>query len=263
MDLNYLFLFSMLPPGRYNAYRRRFEMRTKRVLLNHFCAAVCLFCGLKYCIIMILPQKTKSILYLCELYIYDTPAMLSFQFGTTIIHFSIFYVYLYMNGICRDASRFDCLRFLFIPSLNELCRCYQLDARTTNEFFRKAAYIRYLIYLIMISFEVFIFVLIARCLVIAYQEIELNSFLVFSLPLGLITWFSYQCLIVSIPTIFVFMFTTQAFLRLRFETVARQVRRFHKTKKSIRNRRRLQITQTINDIVRQFNAANVLFDDLV
>lgn len=263
MDYNYLLLLSMLPSGRYDGLRKQFEQKRLPIFLNNFCAAVNLFCGVKYCFIMALPSRTKSILYLSELYLYETPAMILFQLGSTIIHFTIFYVYLYMAALCRDGSRFECLRFMFIPNLKDLCELYDLDAKATKTFLRNAAYIRYLLYLLIFGFEIFYFVLVSRCLVIAYFEIEFKYFLVFTVPLTVITWFSYQTILNSILTNYIFMFTTQEFLRLRFETVAQQVREYHKNKKSRRYRARLQITQTIDDIVRQFNASNLLFDDLL
>lgn len=266
MDYNYLLLLTMLPPGRYDGYRKRFERKRFFIFLNYFCAAVCLFCGVKYCIIIVLPLQTKSILYLCELYIYEIdkgPALTLFQLGMSIIHLTNFYVYLYMAGLCRDTSRFDCLRFLFTPNLADLCKGYDLNAKATQRFLQTSVTIRHFVFWTMIGFELFFFVLIGRCLVIAYLEIELKYFLVFTVPLSVITWFSYYCLLVSIPLMYTFMFTTQAFLRLRFESVAEKVRNFHKSKKCYRIRRKRLITETINDIVQQFNESNLLFDDIM
>ena len=98
---------------------------------------------------------------------------------------------------------------------------------------------------------------------VAHLEIELKYFLALTVPLTVITWLCYQCMVLSIYIWLIFMFTAQTFLQLRFEGVADRIRKFHKVKKRVQNRRRRQITQTINDIVRQFNAANLLFDDLL
>ena len=263
MDYSYLLSLSMLPTGQYDVWGRRFKMERKKALLNYFCAGICFFCGLKYIAIMLLPQETNSILYLSELYLYELPGAILWHFGCTVIHFNVSFEYVYMASICQDGSRFDCLRFMFMPNLDDLCEHYDLDKKSTGQFFKMAKRARYLMYSIMISFEGFYFVLLARCFVTGYFEIEFKYFVAFTAPLTAITWFSYQCLIVSIPTMLIFLLTTKAFIQLRFETVAQQVRRFWKAKKIHRNRRRQMITQTINDIVRQFNASNILFDDLM
>ena len=155
MDYNYLLLASMMPSGRYDVWGRRFEMRTGRVLLNRCLSAICLFCSVKCFFITVLPLRTKAILYLSELYIFETPSNVVFQTGATLMHLSSFCVYLYMNRLCQDGTRFDCLRFLFVPSLKDLCRRYDLDAKKTKKFFTAAAYIRYLNYCILIAVEVF------------------------------------------------------------------------------------------------------------
>lgn len=246
MDYNYLLLFSMMPTGRYNVYRKRFEMKVERVLLNRFCIGACFFCAAKLCLIIAIPLQSKPILYFVE--------------GC---HLTTFYMYLYMAGLCKDGPRMDCLRFMFIPNLTDLCRCYYLDARATKKFLKTAGHIRHFIYLVMLGFEIAFIVFIGRCLVIAYFEIEIKYFFALTVPLSMITWFSYQCVFLATLTILILIFTTQAFLRLRFESITKQVQKFHRCKKSDRNRHRLHIKSTINDIVRQFNASNVLFDDLM
>ena len=262
MDYNYLLLRSMLPSGRYDALRCRFERLNKLVLLNYVCAAATFFCGLKNIFIMVFPPETKSILYLGELYLNETPTNLIFQLGSSFVHFAVFHAFVYWVALSRDGPRFECVRFLFIQNLNDLCTSYGLNPSATKKFLRTADFIRYLVYAIMVSFEIYFFVLICRCVMISYIEIELEYFLFLFVPLILITWFSYHCLIMSILTIFIFLFTTQAFLQLRFLSVAKQIRGFHKLKQFERMPQRLQIARTINDIVRQFNSSNILFDDL-
>ena len=262
MDYNYLNLISMLPSGRYDVDRRRFKRNGSCVVLNYLCVAICFFCGLKYICIMALPFETNAILYLGELYIYDTPATLLFQFGSTVIHFTVAYVYVYWIYLSKEPARFECLRFLFISNFDDFCRSFNLEKEATKKFLRTATHFRYLIYLMMASFEAFFAVLICRCVAIAFMEIELQHFFFFTVPLTLITWFSYQCLIFSILIMKIFLFTTQAFLLLRFKTVAREIQELQHKKRNRKLRQR-RIVRTINDIVRQFQASNILFDDLL
>ena len=263
MDHNYLCSLSMLPSGRYYPYGKRFERRRGKVALNFFCIVINFFCALKCICIMVLPASTKSILYLGELYLYETPLTQIFQLGCSLIHLNIGVVYVYWSYLCRDASKTECLSFLFIPNLAELCEHYDLDLKEGKKYLRSTMYIRYFVYSIMFFFEIFFIVFFGRCLMLAYLEIEFKYFLLFTVPLSLLTWFSYQCLIFAILIMHIFLYTTQAFLQLRVWSVGQKIREFPQLKRSVRGQSSRKIKCTINDIVRQFNATNILFDDLL
>lgn len=263
MDHNYLCSLSMLPSGRYYPYGKRFERRRGKVALNFFCIVINFFCALKCICIMVLPASTKSILYLGELYLYEMPITLLFQLGCSLIHLTIGVVYVYWSRLCRDASKTECLSFLFIPNLAELCEHYDLDLKEGKKYLRSTMYIRYFVYSIMFFFEIFFIVFFGQCLMLAYLEIEFKYFLLFTVPLSLLTWFSYQCLIFAILIMHIFLYTTQAFLQLRVWSVGQKIREFPQLKRSVRGQSSRKIKCTINDIVRQFNATNILFDDLL
>ena len=89
----------------------------------------------------------------------------------------------------QDIKRLDCLTFLFIPKIEDLCKHYDLELEPTEQFLRKTKTIRFFMYIFMFAFEIVFAIFIIRCLAISYLEIEFQYFLNLSVPLAMVTFF--------------------------------------------------------------------------
>lgn len=178
----------------------------------------------------------------------------------------------------QDVRRVESLTFLFIPKVEDLCKHYDLERESTEQFIRKAKWIRFYMYFLMFGFEGFFITFILRCLVLSYLEIELLHFLYITVPFGLITFFGFHCLTFVILSFYTFLFTTMEFLAHRARTVSETLLKLSKYNdnhmkymsiygKQIvlrkKSQRAFQVIKTINSIIRQFKQSNRIFDNLV
>ena len=149
-----------------------------------------------------------------------------FHVGLCALHFATSFAYIYWSYLSQDIRRFECLNFLFIPDLNDLCNYYNLGKKATKIFLTKANLIRALMYLLMFGFEFFFILFLCRCLSLAYFELDFNHFLFFSIPLAICSYFSYHCLTFAILTMYTCLFVTQEFLKLRATSISQKLLQF-------------------------------------
>ena len=281
MDFNIYLRSSMLLPGVYNFYTRTFHINQRKRQLSYFCAIVSFIVSLKTLCIVLSPNP-NTVFYLVHLYIAEGNVSFReyfiqriFYVGAILIHAATGMAYLYWLFLIDDVSRIECFNFLFIPSLADLCKHYDLEKKLTQKFLRKADQIRFRIHLLIIGFELVFGLVLIRCLVLCYLKLGVYYFILLNLPLAIITFFSLHCLIVGILSMYCSIFTTQQFLKLRAEVVSKKILSFivnqppyapsFKQMRLRKGKRILpsKIMATINSIVVQFNQANTIFDNLI
>ena len=123
-------------------------------------------------------------------------------------------------------------------------------------------------------FEISFYLFILRCLVVSYLTISFDYFLYLACPLGLVTAFSFHLLGASFLRTYLLALLTIEFLILRAETVSRQIRatfrrdakyepKFSRWVLLKQKKSTMKILQTVNDIVKQFNSTNHIFDKAI
>lgn len=273
MDFNSYLRPVMVLGGVYDFYSRTFQVNKRKRQISYFCAAVNLFCSLKTICILVAPNP-KTIFYLIDLHLVEGYVQRFFMVGVSLIHASSAFIFFYWMYLTQDVSRIDCFNFLFIPNLTDLCRHYALEKKPTQKFIATANRIRFLVYLLAAGFELSFALFVARCLVVAYLEIDFYFFLFLSVPLAIVTSFSLHCLMGTCLSMYCIMFTTQQFLVLRARTVSKKILNFTRKQptygtffKQIRLRKdrtgaAMKIMATINSIVVQFEQANRILDNM-
>ena len=98
-------------------------------------------------------------------------------------NFRTAFLYYYWSYLMQDIRRLDCLTFLFIPKIEDLCKHYNIELEPTQQFLRQAKLIRFFMYILMFGLEVIFAIFVIRCLAISYLEIEFQYFLCLSVPL--------------------------------------------------------------------------------
>ena len=274
MDYNSYLRQSMLLIGKFDSNARTFQVDQRKRQISYFCAIVSFICSFKTLCIS-LSSNANIILYLVELYIVEGYIQRFFLLGVAVLHGATGFAYLYWIYLVDDVSRVECLNFLFIPSLDDLCKRYRLKKKETKKFIRTADRIRFLINHLMIAFEIFFAFFLIRCLVVGYFEINFYFLLFISVPLAIVTFFSFHCLTCGILSLYCAMFTTQKFLKLQAELVSKKILNFaHSQTRYAPSFQRtkfwkgkcgsaLKIMTTINRIVKQFSEANRIFDKLI
>ena len=274
MDYNSYLRPSMLLIGKFAPDAKTFQVDQRKRRLSYICAIVSFICSFKTLCIS-LSSNPHTILYLVELYIVEGYVQRFFLLGITLLHAAAGFSYLYWIFLVGDVLRFECLDFLFIQNLDELCQRYGLKKKATRKFIQTADRIGFLMNLFMISFEGVFVLFLTRCLVVAYLKINFFHFLLISLPIGIVTLFSFHCLTFGVLSMYSAQFTTQQFLALRTELVSKKMRKF--TEQQARyapsfgrtkfwkatGGNALKIMTTINCIVIQFSKTNRIFEKLL
>lgn len=164
---------------------------------------------------------------------------------------------------------------MFIPDLNDLCNYYDLNKKHALKFIEKANSIRFMIYIVMYCFELFFILFLSRCLTLSYFELKFNHFLFISLPLAVITAFSFHCLTFAILSMYALLFITQEFIKLRTSLISKKILNFSQNQKNNSNNKCIKLTsgkskpeifkimRIINSILVQFEKANRIFDNMM
>lgn len=220
MDFNEYLLQSLLPYGRYDTHTVH---RVKnRVRLNYICAFISFFCGVKSLIITLTPWDTgvEPVFYLIDLYIVNHDLQRIFFQCLSNVHFALGFVYLFYGYLNMDPRRMRCLDMFFMPDLNELCKHYGLKRKSAARFVWKAKLYKQLMYPMIYSFWVTFGLFIIRCLFLSYLKVEFWIFLVLCLPMAVITYFSFHCLVIATLSAYLLALLTMDFLILRLSTIS-------------------------------------------
>ena len=259
MDYNSYVFFTLMLLGRYDFYNKKVHISQTRKAINRFLIFVNVFCGLKAALILFIPHR-DAIFYLIELYIAEGYAQTSFTFAIISVHLATGYSYYYWSYLNSDVNRMQCLKFLFIPNINDLCNCYNLDLKLTKNYLKKAKKIVYFIIILIFAFEIGFFTFVGRCYYLSFFKVNLIVFIFVSTPCTLMTFITSHCVVFGLLTTYGFLFTTMDFLALRAQNVSRKILNF-KFKKG--NTDEFELIKEINSIVLQFKDANDFFDSCI
>lgn len=271
MDYNNYMLSTQLFIGRYDT--KTVHINKTQLVLNRICGIINLVCGLKTIAILLISDH-KAIFYLIELYIVEGLVQNSFHFGMSFLHIATSIAYFYWRYLNYNTRQMKCLDFLFTPDINDLCKNYDIKLEATKLFIKQANFIKSLIYILIWAIEGFFLLFIVRCLSVAYLEIPSNHFFFISIPLSVVTYFSFHCLTLGILSCYTLLFVTQRFLVMRSRTISDRLLKLTKrtkklnetnfmSKKLRKSKNSWEIPIAINNIVLQFKQANQIFDNLL
>ena len=143
-----------------------------------------------------------------------------------IFHFISANTYWRWRKISEDPRDIECLNFMFTSDSKELRRRYNFKPKEYEEFKKKARGIEYVLNVFMAAMVFMLGFFCVRGLRKAYEEVSPTLFQTLSLPMFLLTLYSYYHVTCGILTIYLLKFTTQFFLNLRAKTVARGILEF-------------------------------------
>lgn len=278
MDFNQYLLNTLMPYGRYDPHGNGTVHKVKRrIYLNYFCAFVSLFCALKSFVIMVTPwTKVEVALYLIEVYVANHPLQRFLLQCLTNLHLTVAFSYLYWGYLNSNPNKMRCLTMFFLPDIKELCKLYGLKRKQAEQFVEKAKLYKRLMYGIMISFSITFSAFLLRCLLLGYLETGLTwLFFNLTLPMALITFFSFHCLIMYTLSAYLLCLLTMDFLILRLSTISEKLTKLFRSN-SISGRAQnfsyrivllkgrpdmMRIMRSINEVVVQFKVSDSVFSD--
>ena len=272
MDFNNLLLSTLLFPGRYDT--RTVHRAKVRVYLNYFLAFSQFFLGIKLFIIILMPWESEVLFYLIEFYLTNSSVQKVFFVAVANVHLHIGYVYLFFNWLCADPNRLHALDMFFIPDVGELCKHYDLELGPTKKFVRRANLYRQFMLVNLAGLLTMFCVFTLRCCLVSYWTIPIDHFLFIACPMTVLTLIGYVFLGFSFLTVYLLALLTMEFLELRSSNVANQIRRrFRRTTKYSSKfnmivlwkdrKATMKLLESVNDIVRQFEQANHIFDHTI
>lgn len=273
MDYNNYLLFTLMPIGRYDPKLKKVHINKIREIINYVIIFINVFCGLKTALIVLSPDL-KMVFYLIDLHIHAGIIQKLFHLGIIFIHFATGYAYWYWNHLNKNVHKMECLDFLFMPNLKELCDRYELDLKSTKNFIRKSSIIRFFVDLLNYVTSGFFLFFLSRCLYLSYFEVDQNYFIFVCIPLFVITQFSYNFMTFGILAEYTIMFITMEFIILRAQSLSKKLFEFsenakinlfdHKKLKLSKNRpTEFKLINELNSILVQFERCNKIFDDTI
>ena len=274
MDFNQVLLSAMLIRGRFDGttiHESKF-----RVYMSYFLVILQLFCGLKMLVVVVMPWDDEAplLFYLIDFYIFPGGVQRILHAAVACIHVHIAYIYWKWVQVSADKKQMHHLQMLFMPDFKKLLKHYHLPRKETRKFLQRVNVYKKMTSVFAVVFELFFALLVGRCLYSGYITIPISHFVFISIPMGIITLFSYHWLANGFLVSNQLALVTISFLELRINTLSdriksqfrmnvgrpyRQIKLLDKQDKS----KLLDIISTMNDIVEQYKEVNMIFNRLI
>ena len=269
MDFNGFLLSAMLIRGRFDTetiHENRF-----RVYMNQILAFIQLFCAFKMLIVLLTPwnEEAPILFYLVEFFIYRGEIQTTQYVSVFGIHLNIAYIYWEWGQLSTEPKRLHYLKMLFMDDVKQLCQYYGLPLKETRKFVQRFNIFGNIMIFFVIGFEVCFLMVVGRCLYFAMYTLPPSHFYSISIPMGAITLFGYHWLANGFLMNYLVALVTISFLGLRINTISDRIKRKFGRIVQYRDDRivllkgkkeAFKMMETINDIVKQFNETNLIFD---
>lgn len=270
MDWNdYLFNFG-LTLGHFDLKSNNLIVNKNKLLQNRLLTLISLICAIKMTIIVLNFWISNLKLYLMDIYIFNEIDQRTLDIGIAIFQIGFYFSYSDWTRMGKNGKLFKILRFFFISDYEELCEFYEvhynLDEKSTVLFLKKSTFYRSFICPFLIVYNLFFIAIVSRCYYNSYDEVNLIYFLTIGLFLNVITIINYLNWAIFLSTMFVLLYLSVQFMKLRLIKIEKMIFNNFKNKstKNLSNLEQIenkdQILKTLNEFVYQFEDINHLFD---
>ena len=259
--------------GQFEAFNPRLSSSRNKEAINRWAKIIIFFNGLKLVIIVVsswcgFPDMK---LYLVEVYFFGDGYQKFLDIGIAVVFINLLWGFSYWISISEKANSLESFKFLLIPDTNDRYRhghLYRLDKRSTDKFLRTYRIGGQILWMVIITYSIFISATILRCLYHSFYRVGLLYFYTFCLILLLTTCLAYLFAIIFLGSMFVLVIVLTEYLVLRVEEIDKMVwRKFTRiklvsTSRPVRMRKQtaLKILITLNEFCQQFAEINSVLD---